>query len=225
MPRRICGGKRGTISSRPGVTAVGIAAEQPFEHAHRRIEHGVMLLQELDELAHLGFVRREFARALGDFDEAIAVARFLHFGKEEIQLDEIDVLDFIGAAFDELARRHERRHVTAHAQPARVRTIGDDRHQLRFDRRIDLDLRVAVIGVPIDVLDRFLGRVDAHLGRAGELAGAVDDAGFENARPELACRRRSARRVAGKLSVSLAMSRALVTPLARSSAPSTSLKC
>src|SRR5437762_8197541 len=31
-----------------------IAAKQPFEDAHGRIEHSLMLLEELDELAHLG---------------------------------------------------------------------------------------------------------------------------------------------------------------------------
>ena len=186
IARRTCGGKRGTISSRPGVIAVGSPQKSAFEGAHRRIEHGVMLFQKIDELAHLGFVRREFARALGDLDEAIAIARFLHFRKEEIQLDEIKMLDLIRAAFDELARRHERRHVPAHPHPARVRMIGDDRNQLRFDGGINLDLDIAVVGIPIDVLDRLLGGVDPHLGRTGEFSGAIDDSGFQNARAKLA---------------------------------------
>ena len=45
---------------------------------------------------------------------------------------------------------------------------------------------VAVVGIPIDVLNRLLGRIDAHLGRPGELSGAVNDAGFQYARPKLA---------------------------------------
>ena len=57
-----------------------------------------MLLQELDELAHLGFVRRKFARVLGDFDKAIAIACFFHFRKQKIQFDKIDVLDFVSAS-------------------------------------------------------------------------------------------------------------------------------
>ena len=32
-----------------------------------------------------------------------------------------------------------------------MRMIGDDWNQLRFDGRIDLDLDVAVVGVPVDV--------------------------------------------------------------------------
>ena len=64
----------------------------------------MMLFQERDEFAHFGLVRRKLARVLGDFDEAVAVARFLDLRKKEIQLDEIDVLDFIGAAFNELSR-------------------------------------------------------------------------------------------------------------------------
>ena len=132
-----------------------------------------------------GLVRREFARVLGDLDEAVAIARLLDFRIEEIELDEVEMLDFVGAAFDELLRRHERRHVSADAKAARVRAIGDDRHELGLDRRVDLDLHVAVVGVPVDVLDRFVGRVDAHLGRPGELAGAVDDAGLQHARTDL----------------------------------------
>ena len=67
-----------------------------------------------------------------------------------------------------------------------MRMIGDDRNQLRFDRGIDLDLGVAVVGVPVDVADRLLGGIDPHLGRAGELPGAVNNAGFQNARAKLA---------------------------------------
>ncbi len=63
-----------------------------------------MLLQERDEVAHLRFVRRKFARVLGDFDEAVAVARFLDLRKQEIEFDEIEMLDFVGATFDELPR-------------------------------------------------------------------------------------------------------------------------
>ena len=75
-----------------------IAAKQAFKRVHGRIEHGVMLFQEADELAHLGFVRRKFACVLGDFDKAIAIARFLDFRKEKIQFDKIKMLDFIRAS-------------------------------------------------------------------------------------------------------------------------------
>src|SRR5437867_6254878 len=76
--------------------------------------------------------------------------------------------------------------MTAHAQATRMRAIGNDRNQLRFNRRIDFDLRIAVVGIPIDILNRLLGRIDAHLGRPRKLASAVDDAGFQHARPEFA---------------------------------------
>ena len=42
-----------------------------------------------------------------------------------------------------------------------------------------------MVGVPIDVLNRLLGGVDPHLGRTCEFSSAIDDAGFQNARPEL----------------------------------------
>ena len=50
------------------------------------------------------FIRRELARVLGHLDKAIAIARFLYFRKEKIQLDKIKMLDLIRAALDELAR-------------------------------------------------------------------------------------------------------------------------
>ena len=57
-----------------------------------------MLLQERDELAHFRFVRRKFARVLGDFDKAVAVACFFNFRKQKIQFDKINVLDFISTS-------------------------------------------------------------------------------------------------------------------------------
>src|SRR5205823_11060709 len=88
---------------KPGCHYRRVAAKQPFEDAHGRIEHSVMTLEELDELAHFGFVRREFARVLGDLYKAVAVARLLDLGKQKIQFDEIEMLDFIRAVLDELA--------------------------------------------------------------------------------------------------------------------------
>ena len=145
----------------------------------------MVALEEINEIPHLGLVRRELPRALRHLDEAIAVPRFLHFWKEEVQLDEVDVLNFIGAVLDELPRRHERGHMAADAHPAGVRAIGDDRDELRFDGRIDFHLDVAVVGVPVDGLDRFFGGVDTRFRGAGQLAGPVDEAGFENPRPQL----------------------------------------
>src|SRR5947207_8405192 len=64
--------------------------------------------------------------------------------------------------------------------------IGHDRNKLGFDGGINLDLRVAMVGIPVDILNGLLSRIDAHLGGPGELSSAVNDAGFKDARPELA---------------------------------------
>src|SRR4030095_12231598 len=93
-----------------------ITAKQPFKSAHGRVKHGMMSFQESDELAHFRLIRRKLASVLGDFDKAVAVARFLDLRKKEIQFDKIDVLDFICPAFNELSRGHKRRHMTSHAQ-------------------------------------------------------------------------------------------------------------
>jgi len=123
---------------------------------------------------------------LGHFDEAIAIPRLFHFGEEEIQFDEIEVLNFIGAALDELAGGHKGWDVPAYPHPSRVRAIGHDRDEFRFDGRINLDLDVTVIGMPIDELNRFLGRVGPHLGWPGELSCAIDDSRLQNTGSELA---------------------------------------
>src|SRR5262245_294215 len=64
--------------------------------------------------------------------------------------------------------------------------ISNDRDQLGFNGGINLNLRIPMVGIPIYILRRLLGRIDAHLGRAGELASAVDDTGFQYAGAELA---------------------------------------
>ena len=92
-----------------------------------------MLFEELNELLHFRFLRRKIARVLGHFNETIAIACFLHFREKEIQDDKVEVLNFVRSAFDELARGHERGHMTAYAHPARVRMIGHDWNQLGFD--------------------------------------------------------------------------------------------
>ena len=73
----------------------------------------------------------------------------------------------------------------AYAQSPRMRTISDNRNQLRFNRGINLNLHVAVIGIPIDVLNRLVRGVHPHFGRARKFSGAVDNPCFQNARAEL----------------------------------------
>ena len=64
-----------------------------------------MMFEEIDELAHLRFVRRELARVLGHLDKAIAVPRFLYFRKKKIQFDKIEMLDLIRAALRRIGAR------------------------------------------------------------------------------------------------------------------------
>src|SRR4030095_4680667 len=62
--------------------------------------------------------------------------------------------------------------------------ICNNRDELRFDGGINLDLRIAMVGIPIYILRRLLGRIHTHLGRSGELASAVNNAGFQYARTQ-----------------------------------------
>jgi hypothetical protein len=64
----------------------------------------VVVTEKIDEVAHFGLVRRKLLGALGDFDKAISVTCLFHFGKQEVEHDKIEMLNFVSAAFDELSR-------------------------------------------------------------------------------------------------------------------------
>src|SRR5215475_9258183 len=81
-----------------------IAAKQAFKRIHGWIKYSVTLVKEANEFAHLGFVRRKFACALGDLDKTVAVACFFDLRKQKIQFDKINMLDFISTSFNELMR-------------------------------------------------------------------------------------------------------------------------
>src|SRR5215469_3483822 len=79
-----------------------ITAKQAFKRIHGRIKYSVMLLEEANEFADLGFVRRKFACLLGDFNKAVAVSCFFDLRKQKIQFDKINMLNFISTSFNEL---------------------------------------------------------------------------------------------------------------------------
>ena len=87
-----------------GCDRAGVSAKKTFENAYCRIEHGVMLPEKADEVAHVGFVGSKFAGALGNLGKAISIAGLFHFRKQEVEHDKIKMLDFISTAFDELPR-------------------------------------------------------------------------------------------------------------------------
>src|ERR1051325_256121 len=63
---------------------IWITAKETFKGIHGWIKHRVMLLEESNEFAHLGFVRRKFPRVLGHFDESVTVACFLDLWKQKV---------------------------------------------------------------------------------------------------------------------------------------------
>ena len=94
------------------------------------IEHGVMLREVRDELVHLRLVGRELARVLGDLDEAVHVARLLDLSNRKLSSMKLRCWISSAPASTNCRARHERRHVAADAQAARVRAVGDQRHEL-----------------------------------------------------------------------------------------------
>ncbi len=69
---------------------------------------------------------------------------------EEIEKDLVDVLDLIEPLFHDIFGAHEGGDVTADAQAALVSILRGGGHPFRLKRVIDLDLRVAALGVPVD---------------------------------------------------------------------------
>ena len=63
-----------------------------------------MIFEKINEFAHFRFARSKFAGVLGNFEKAISISCLLHFRKQKVEHDKIEVLDFVSAAFDELTR-------------------------------------------------------------------------------------------------------------------------
>ena len=107
---------------------------------------------------------------------------------EEIEEDEVDVLDLVGAGPDELVREHRRGDVAAHPHAALVGVGDDHRHELRLDRAVDLDLRITERGVPGDRVVDFLLRVHENFRRTLVRPRAVHEAGGDHARTDFEAR-------------------------------------
>src|SRR5205807_9814891 len=63
----------------------GVSAKKTFENAYCRIEHGVMLPEKADEVAHVGFVGSKSAGALGNLGKATWMGGSFHFRKQEVE--------------------------------------------------------------------------------------------------------------------------------------------
>ncbi len=123
-------------------------------------------------------------RVLGDGGEPRRGAGVLDRVEQEVQEDEVLVLDLVGAVADELLRGHEGGDVPRHAHAVLVGGAREDRHQLRFDGAVDLELDVAVTGVGLHRGLRLPGGVHLVLDRRAVRAGAVDDAGQDHPGPD-----------------------------------------
>src|SRR2546426_495100 len=116
-------------------------SKQTLEHDQRRIADDSPGLQEIDEAAYRGGLQIQVRSTLCDGGEARWRTRVLYVG-HEVQKEEIHVLDLVVPLADRVFRGHECGDVSAHAEAAFVRIAGDEGHQLRPHRAIDLDLLV-----------------------------------------------------------------------------------
>jgi hypothetical protein len=160
-----------------GSRAIGAHA---FEDRQGRIEHRLVLLQKADEVLDPLRCGIDLGGVRGDFGESQTTACVFNGIEHEIQENEIHVLDFVRAIFDELLCRHERRDVPAHAHAMVMSHLGYLGDKLGLDGAVDFHLHVAKLGVAVDVVFGFLFGICENLG--GSLIGtaAIYEPGFQH---------------------------------------------
>ena len=98
------------------------------------------------------------------------------------------MLDLVVARLDGLRRDHPVGDVAREPQPARVRGLGDVRHQRRIQRAVQLDLLIAKVSEPRDVPLRLFHRRGQRARRRRQLARPVNEPRAQHARPHLGAR-------------------------------------
>ena len=161
------------------------------------------------------------ARSRGRRERA-GVRRVLHV-RHEVEEQEVDVLDLVVALAHRLLRPSCPLGMWPLTRmPVLVCVLGDDGHQLRIERAVDLDLHVAELGVVVDRSARLLPRsttstlVGPAKGPGPSMKPASSTRGPTASPESHSCFR------SRSVSMSLAESRTVVTPAARLSRPSSS---
>ena len=165
-----------------GIERVGLAgamADHGIEHRHRGVHHDPALGEELQEIPDCVAFQVQGAGLVAIEIEADLGARVLGLAGQEVEKHHIDVLDLVEAVPNRLLRRHESGDVAADPEPPGMGKLGERTDPVRRDGAVELDLDIAVVGIPGDHLLGRLQRVDGA-GR-GEGAGLVDEAGVVDA--------------------------------------------
>ncbi len=169
-----------------GVHVAGLLVPGALERRQRRVDDGLALGEQGDELAHCLGVEVEVAGPLADQIEAHDRARIGIRVGHEVEHELVDVLQLVVAFAHDALRARESGHVAADAQSPRMRVGRDRPGPLGLDRVVQLHLPEAALGVPVDGV---LGLGDARDDEAAarcERALALDVAGRLDVRPERA---------------------------------------
>src|SRR5579862_5842386 len=162
----------------------GAAGVHTFKRGQGHIYGGVMVEQKLDEIIYRLRLQVELGCVRSDRSEALRRACIFHLRREEIQEDEVDVLNFVGAVFDELRRGDAVWNMAADAQSTSVRYLDDAGHEFRLERTVNLDLHISQIRVTVDRSFGLGLSVGIKSGRSLELAVAVDEASLPDPRTD-----------------------------------------
>ena len=183
-------GKWSATGASARVHVAGLLRVGALEGRERRVDHGLVVDEELDEVAHLLRVEIDGAGALADQVEAQDRARVRVRVRDEVQHHLVDVLQLVVALAHDALGARESRHVAADAQAPRMGVGRDRLGPLGLDRVVELHLAVAALGVPVDRVLRFLHVVHDEAAARGKGALALDVARGLDVRPDRACPRR-----------------------------------
>ena len=174
---------------RIGRRALAVALAQKVEGGQRRVDDDLAIHQRTDERLDARPVEIERGRAGSRQVEPLQRAGVGAVVDEEVQHHLVDVLQFVVAGVDDVLRTHEGGPVPADAQPALVRVGHRVPQVLPREAVVDLDLRIAVGGVPVDrALRAFeVGHHEPVACRVGALA--LEEARRDDTRAEQSARR------------------------------------
>jgi hypothetical protein len=154
-----------------------LAVADEIEGGERGVDDGVAALEQGEEVPHRRRVEVEVGGALRREVEPGQRAGIGLRRDEEVEQHLVDVLDFVVPLVHRLLSPHEGRNVPAHPEAPAVGISRGFPHQVLGKRVVDLDLGIAVLGVPVHRLPGSLQVVDHEPAAGGHRALTLDEPG------------------------------------------------
>ena len=161
---------------------VAVALLEESERRQGRVDRDLFFGQLRHEILDRLRVEVEVSHFFGRQHEAVQVAGFgVGLGKE-IEHHLVDVLDFVVAGVERLLGAQAGRHVAGNAHATAVRIRHGVLEDIFRERVIDLQLRVAALGIPVDGVFGALEVLDQEAATGAVRAFALQKAGGHHLR-------------------------------------------